>query len=194
MGPSILARLPAGLDALMEQVVVHAAAGLGFHVVEVRDCRTYAIEFGNEAVIDALPGVPAGASFVGTFDREHAVENETIDFFASGHPLVEGLLAHFEEDPKGRVGRLEVRLPGQDGTGLIVIYKDGPELEVVALDAEGGARRDWADAFTHSAVRAQRMAPDDVAAHDWATVVTRLGASLGPRRPHAIAAVVVKGQ
>ena len=194
MGPAILARVPAGLDALMEQVVVNAAAGLGFHVVEVRDCRTYAIEFGNEAVIDALPGVPAGSSFVGTFDREHAVENETIDFFASGHPLVEGLLAHFEEDPKGRVARLEVRLPGQRGMGLVAIYKDGPELEVVAIDADGGMRRDWADAFVQSAVRAQRMAPDDVAAHDWATIVTRLGARLGSRQPHAIAAVVVRSQ
>ena len=192
LGPSILARVPAGLDALMEQVVVNAAVRLGFHVEQVRGGRAYAIEFGNEALIDSLPGVPAGSSFVGSFDREYAVEDETIDFFASGHPLVEGLLAHFEEDPKGRVARLEVRLPGQGGTGLVAIYKDGHELEVVAFDGDGGARRDWADALAHSAVRAQQMTPADVAAHDWAALVTRLGAQLGPRRPQAIAAVVVK--
>jgi ATP-dependent helicase HepA len=192
MGPAILARVPADLDALMEQAVANAATGLGFGVVEVRDSRTYAIEFGNEAVIDALPGVAAGASFVGTFDREHAVENETIDFFASGHPLVEGLLAHFAEDPKGRVARLEVRLPGQPGTGLVVIYKQGPDLDVVALDVDGHVRADWAEAFRHQPLRARRMSPDDVAAHDWAAIVTRLGATLDARTPHALAAVVVR--
>ena len=84
---------------------------LGFRVEQVRGRRAYAIEFGNEALIDSLPGVPGGSSFVGSFDREYAVEDETIDFFASGHPLVEGLLAHFEENPKGRVARLEVEHP-----------------------------------------------------------------------------------
>lgn len=136
-----------------------------------------------------------GDLLVHRFNEELGTGRVTaIDFFASGHPLVESLLAHFEEDPKGRVARLEVRLPRQRGMGLVAIYKDGPELEVVALDADGGARRDWADAFVHSAVRARRMAPDDVAAHDWATIVTRLSASLGPRRPQAIAAVVVRSQ
>lgn len=41
--------------------------------------------------------VPGGSSFVGTFDREEAVEDEAVDFFASGHPLVEGVLAYFED-------------------------------------------------------------------------------------------------
>jgi hypothetical protein len=35
---------------------------------------------------------------VGTFDREEAVEDESIDFFASGHPLVEGVLAFVEDE------------------------------------------------------------------------------------------------
>ena len=101
LGPSILARVPGDLDALMEQVVVNAASRLGFRIEQVRGRRAYAIEFGNEALIDSLPGVPGGSSFVGSFDREYAVEDESIDFFASGHPLVEGLLAHFDEDRKG---------------------------------------------------------------------------------------------
>ena len=117
----------------MEQVVVNAASRLGFRVEQVRGGRAYAIEFGNEALVDSLPGVPGGSSFVGSFDREYAVEDETIDFFASGHALVEGLLAHFEEDPKGRVARLDVRIPGQPGAGLVAVYKDGPEFEVARL-------------------------------------------------------------
>ncbi len=192
LGASILARVPGGLDALMERVVVNAAARLGFRIEPVRGRRAYGIDFGNEALIDSLPGVPGGSSFVGSFDREYAVEDETIDFFASGHPLVEGLLAHFEEDPKGRVARLEVRLPGQPGIGLIAIYKDGPQFEVAAFDADGRPRPDWAEAFRRPSLRALRMKPDDAAAPDWPTLVTRLARQLGSRRPHAIAAVLVR--
>jgi ATP-dependent helicase HepA len=192
LGPSILARIPMGLDALMERVVVAAASRLGFRVEQVRGRRAYAIEFGNEALIDGLPGVPGGSSFVGSFDREYAVEDENIDFFASGHALVEGLLAHFEEDPKGRVARLEVRLPGEPGAGVIAIYKDGPEPEVVAVDANGRARQDWAEAFRQGSLAAQKMRPETVAAHDWRTLVPRIASSLAGRRPHAVAAVVVR--
>ena len=194
LGPDILARVPADLDALMEQVVVSAASRLGFRVEQVRGRRTYAIDFGNEALVDSLPGIPGGSSFVGSFDREYAVEDETIDFFASGHPLVEGLLAHFEEDPKGRVGRFEVHIPGQRGIGLVAIYKEGPQVDVVAFDANGSERPEWADAFRDRPVRALRMNTEDAAAHDWAAVVARLAPQLGPRRPHAIAAVVVRSK
>jgi ATP-dependent helicase HepA len=97
MAESILARVPAELDALTERVVVNACTRLGFHVQHLRKRRTFAIEFGNEAVVDSLPGVPGGSAYVGTFDREEAVEDESIDFFASGHPLIEGILAYFED-------------------------------------------------------------------------------------------------
>ena len=147
LAPSILARVPADLDALMEQAVVNAAARLGFHIEQVRGRRAYAIEFGNEALIDSLPGVPGGSSFIGSFDREYAVEDEGIDFYASGHPLVEGLLAHFDEDAKGRVGRLELQLAGDAGIGLIAFYKEGSDLTIDALDEDGAARPGWAEAF-----------------------------------------------
>jgi len=98
MAEGILARVPAELDALTERVVTDACTRLGFRVEHVRGRRTFAIEFGNEAVVDSLPGVPGGSAFVGTFDREEAVEDETVDFFASGHPLVEGILAYFEDN------------------------------------------------------------------------------------------------
>jgi ATP-dependent helicase HepA len=192
LGPSILARIPAGLEALMERVVIGAASRLGFRVEQVRGRHAYAIEFGNEALIDSLPGVPGGSSFVGTFDREYAVEEETIDFFASGHPLVEGLLAHFEEDAKGRVARLAVEIPGQDGAGVIAIYKDGPQVDVVAFDVEGRARPGWADAFRLRPLEVSRMSARDAEAHDWPGLVQRLAPQLGNRRPHAVAAAVVR--
>ena len=193
LGPSILARVPAGLDALMERVVVNAAARLGFHIEQVRGRRAYAIEFGNEALVDSLPGVPGGSSFVGSFDREYAVEDENIDFYASGHALVEGLLAHFEEDPKGRIARIELSLPGQRGSGLVAIYKDGPEFDVQAVDAGGRPRPEWADAVRRGSTAIVSMRDADASGQDWAGLVARLTAQLGHRQPHAIAAVVVRG-
>jgi hypothetical protein len=133
--------------------------------------------------------VPGGASFIGSFDREYAVQDETIDFFASGHALVEGLLAHYEDDPKGRVAFLEVTLPGATGIGVIAIYKDGPLYEVVALDSAGRARPEWADAIQRPALRAARMKPEDVRAHDWSAAVR----GLGTRAPYAVAGVAVIG-
>jgi ATP-dependent helicase HepA len=101
MADGILARVPAELDVLTERVVTHACTRLGFRVDHLRGRSTFAIELGNEAIVDSLPGVPGDWSFVGTFDREEAVEDESIDFFASGHPLVEGILAYFEDAPRG---------------------------------------------------------------------------------------------
>ena len=193
LGPAILDRVPPDLDSLIEHVVVKAASRLGFRVEHVRGRRAYAIEFGNEAVIDSLPGVPAGTSMVGTFDREYAVDDETLDFFASGHPLVEGLLAHFEDDPKGRVARLEVHIPGEAGRGIVAIYKDGPQFDVRAFDSDGRPRPEWADAFRRRPVRAARMTPADSAGYDWRSLAMRLAPRLDDPAPHAIAAVLVRG-
>jgi ATP-dependent helicase HepA len=192
MGPSILARVPAGLDGLMEQAVVNAASRLGFHVEQVRGPRAYAIDFGNEALVDSLPGVAGGSSFIGSFDREHAVEDESRDFFASGHALVEGLLAYVDEDPKGRVGRIELRLGSAVHQGLMAIYKDGPAVEVVAFDGDGEARPEWADALRRRSVPVRRMSTADAAGYDWAGLVARLAPRIAGRAPHAIAAVVVR--
>jgi ATP-dependent helicase HepA len=192
LGPGILARVPADLDARNEHVTLSAATRLGFHIEQVRGRRAHAIEFGSEALVDSLPGVAGGASFVGSFDREYAVAHETKDFFASGHPLIEGLLAHFEEDPKGRVARLELRIPGEPGTGLAAIYKDGPHAEIVALDSNGRTRPAWAEALRQPS-GARRMKAEDAAAHDWPALVRQLAPGLGPRHPHAVAAVVVRG-
>lgn len=97
MATGILARVPADLDDLTERLITTACSRLGFRVEHLRGRRIFAIELGNEAIVDSLPGVPGGSAYVGTFDREEAVEDESVDFFASGHPLVEGVLAHFED-------------------------------------------------------------------------------------------------
>ena len=153
--------------------------------------RQFAIEFGNEAVVDSLPGVPGGATFIGTFDREEAVQNELIDFFASGHPLVEGLLAHVEDSPDGRVGYLEVAIGQQTDDGVVVIYKDGPQVEIVAIDSAGRLRPDWAAAFHPRPLPARALRGERGAGIDWAALVSRVREQIDPaREPHAVAGIV----
>jgi ATP-dependent helicase HepA len=195
MATGILARVPAELDALTENVVTTASERLGFSVERMRGRRKFAIEFGSEALIDSLPGVAGGSSFVGSFDREEAVEDETIDFFASGHVLVEGLLGHVEDSADGRVAFLEVRIGQERGEGTVVFYKDGSGVDVVALDAEGRPRPEWAAAFKRRPLLARRM-PDDLFERiDWAGIGRRAGDRLDPaRRPHAVAAIVIRNR
>ena len=192
MAAAILARVPAELDALNEDVVVRACARLGFTIERPRGHRTFAIEIGSEALVDGLPGVPGGSSFLGTFDREEAVERETIDFFASGHPLVEGVFAHYGESTAGRVARLELEIGREPGGGLLAIYKEGPVFEVFAIDSTGQTRPDWAAAISQRPLRARPIA-DTNRDVDWPSLIRRLGKRLDPaRRPHALAAIVVR--
>ena len=192
MGPSILARVPPELDELNQEIVVTASIGLGFTIAHPRGHRVFSIELGNGSLVDGLPGVPGGSGYVGTFDREEAVANEAIDFFSSGHPLVEGIFAHYEESPLGRAVRFEIAI-GQDvGEGIVAIYKDGPAFEVVALDDKGQVRLDWAEAVLQRPIGARPIAK--ASEHDgWKTMARQLGERLDPaRRLHALAAIKVR--
>jgi ATP-dependent helicase HepA len=192
MAPGILARIPSDLDALNEQVVTRACARLGFAIERPRGRRTYAIEFGNESLIDSLPGVPGGSTFIGTFDRTAAVENETLDFFASGHPLVEGVFAHLDESAIGRVCRCQIELGRPREEGLVAVYKEARGFEIRALDATGRERADWVEALCRRplAVRPVGSDGDDRA---WMAVARTLAAKLDPaRRLHALASVLFK--
>ena len=193
MAAGILARVPEELDALNQEVVVTASIGLGFTVEHPRGHRVFAIELGSGATVDGLPGVPGGSAYVGTFDREEAVENETIDFFASGHPLVEGIFAHYEDGALGRVVRFELEIAQERGEGLVAVYKDGPAFEVVVFDSTGEARPDWAAAIRRRPLRARHVTDAPADGRDWMDMVRRLGARLeSARRPHALAAIVVR--
>ena len=192
LAPSILARVPPDLDALHEEVVTSACERLFFHVEEHAAARTYSIELGSAALVDSLPGVPGGSSFLGTFDRELAVEDERLDFLASGHPLVEGVLAHLEDAPSGRVAVLRVALGDEKGLGLLAFYKDGPVFEAVAVDADGRPRPDWANALRARPLRTRRVPAETARRPGWDAAVRRLAAALDPaRRPVALAALIV---
>ncbi|HSD27255.1 MAG TPA: hypothetical protein VLL75_08120, partial [Vicinamibacteria bacterium] len=191
MAEAILARVPPDLDALNEDVVTGTCERLFLHV-EPHAGHVFSIELGNQALVDSLPGVPGGASFLGTFDREEAVADERLDYFAAGHPLVEGVLAHLEESSLGRVAVLGVTIGAAKGLGLLALYHEGPVFEAVAVDAAGRARPEWAASLRRRPLRTRRVGPGLLAEPRWAATVERMAASLDPsRRPVALAAVVI---
>jgi len=191
MGPGILARIPADLEGMTEEVALGACDHLELHVEEHRNGSRQSIEFGKNARVDSLPGVPAGASFLGTFRREEAVRDEAIDFFASGHPMVEGLLAHLEDCSRGQVALLDVRGPRkEEAFGLLAIYKDGPEFRAVALDAGGAERTDWAATLTRRPLKSRRVKPETWTGQPgWHKLIRSLAEKLERHgRPVALAA------
>jgi ATP-dependent helicase HepA len=194
MGAGILARVPSTLDALNEHVVTRVCSRLGFKVERLRDDRVYAIELGSESLVDGLPGVAGGTGFVGTFDREEAVQDETIDYFASGHRLVEGVFAHFEDNTLGRVTRFAIEVPDERGEGLVAIYKDGPLFDVVALDAHARPRPAWAAPFRAARpLRVRRIVDTRGDGRHWRALARDLGGHLDrARRPYALISIVVR--
>lgn len=138
---ALLARVPEDLEPLTRAYCVSAAEDLGFDVIEKSDRALFYVEFGAEAKIDSLAGVEGGSRFLGTFDRDEALEKEEADFFASGHPLVEGLLLELEDGNRGRASLLEIE--GCPGAGLLLIYKDGPEWGAVVVGADGDLHPEW---------------------------------------------------
>jgi ATP-dependent helicase HepA len=190
MAPSILARVPPDLDQTNEDVVLRAAARFGFEVEEQSGRRTWVIEYGGEALVDYIPGVPLGSSFLGTFDREEAVERESLHYFASGHPLVEGILSELEEGPRGRVAALQL-VGDEDFFGLVALYHRGEVFEAVVVDAQGRPRPDLAARLTAESLRPE---PVDVKKWTgqaaWAKTVRRMAAGLPTgEEPQAVAAL-----
>ena len=193
MAAGILARIPKELDELNQEVVITASIGLGFSIAHPPGHAVFSIELGNGSLVDGLPGVPAGSGYVGTFDREEAVANESIDFFASGHPLVEGIFAHYEDGALGRAVRFEIKMGTENDAGLVAIYKDGRAFEVVAIDVGGHARPDWAAAVLRRPILVRPVTGEAAKDREWRSMVRRLGAQLDPtRRLHAVAAIEVR--
>jgi ATP-dependent helicase HepA len=192
MAPKILARVPAELDRLNEGEVLKAVHSFGFETEAQSGPHTWLIEFGYEALLDQIQGVPPGTRWLGTFSREEAVDRETIDFFATGHPLVEGVLAELEEGRRGRVALLQVPGP-EEVFGLLALYMKGGDFEAVAVDQKGKLRPDLARWLT-----GQLLRPDPIEAKKWTgqanwnKVIQRMAATLPDPKPQAVAAFRIR--
>lgn len=195
LAESILARIPEDLEEQSADVVLGICEQLGMSVEEHRGGLRHSIEFGTRAERESLPGVASGSSYLGTFLREEAVRDESIDFFASGHELVEGLLAHLEESPRGRVALLDQKSDdGEEGFGLLALYKDGPQFEAVAIDAAGNERPDWAERLTALPLTSRRVRREQwISGNAWPTLIRGLAERLRERgRPVAVAAFRIR--
>jgi ATP-dependent helicase HepA len=189
----ILARIPEDIEELTEDVVLGAAGQLGLHVEAHRHGRVHSIVLGNHAMVDSLPGVPGGSSFLGTFDRAEAVADESIDFYASGHPLVEGILAEIDDGPLGRSAILHIEADGESGMGLFALYRTESGFDVACVDIAGNPRPDWAEILRSRPLRSRRVKTEALIAQPgWAEGIRMMAERL-PRlgRPAAVAAVIV---
>ncbi|RMH19205.1 MAG: hypothetical protein D6696_11235 [Acidobacteria bacterium] len=188
MASRILARVPAELEQLTQRVVTRAAARLGLGIEPLRGIATYLTELGSNALVDHLPGVASGARFLGTFDRAEAVADETLDFFATGHPLVEGLLAELEDGDRGRVGLWQIAAD-EETFGLLALYLEGERLEAVAVD-RSGPRPDLAERLLQPGCRHERVdARRWTEQRGWAKAIRRLAEALPEeRRPQLVVA------
>ena len=101
---------PPELDALNRKWWSPPASRLGFTSSTRAAGASSRSSSATERWSTACPACPAARATSASFDREEAVEDETIDFFASGHPLVEGIFAHFEDSPLGRAVRFEIEI------------------------------------------------------------------------------------
>jgi ATP-dependent helicase HepA len=191
MADAILSRIPEGLEELTKEVVLAACEQLDFHVEDHSAASRYSIEFGQRARVESLPGVAGGSSFLGTFSRESAVQDESIDFYASGHPLVEGLLDYLEEWPGGRTALLDIKGDdGAEGFGLLALYRSELGFEAVAIDAHGRERPGWAELITRRPLRSRRVKQEQWTGRpEWPTLVRSLASMIEERgRPAAVAA------
>jgi ATP-dependent helicase HepA len=196
MGPSILERVPAELEELTREVVLRACEEIGLDVEPHRDGARHSIELGARARVESLPGVPPRSSFLGTFDREEAVADESIDFYASGHPLVEGVLAHLEESDLGRTGILWLT-GDEEALGLVAYYRSPDRnVRVVAVDLAGREREDWARLAAARPLRSKRVVGATwFRDPSWPTVVRALAERLRDRgRPEAVAVLWISSR
>lgn len=141
MADEILGRVPPNLESLTKGVILEAAAAFGFEVEQQRGDDRWFIALGGEALVENLPGVPDESRFLGTFNREEAVDNESLDFFSSGHPLVEGVLEELHQGNRGRTACFTTA--GDDEVfGLLALYKRESDIEAIVVDAHGRLRPD----------------------------------------------------
>src|SRR5207248_9287395 len=130
------------LDERLEETVTELARKIGIGVdtdeqVEAFQC---ALHFGHALTVEALPGVNIAEeqTRLGTFWRDSAVEQEEIEYFATGHPIVEALFGFLRDGPYGRNGfRFVERRGPLKARGLELLFHVHPPE---SQDTSPGAR------------------------------------------------------
>jgi ATP-dependent helicase HepA len=130
------------LDERLEETVTELArkVGIGVDTDEQVEAFQCAFHFGHELKVEALPGLPLGQdkTVLGTFWRDSALEQEEIEYFATGHSIVEALFGFLRDGPYGRNGMRFIEKRGPlKARGLELLFHLVPPE---AKDTSPGAR------------------------------------------------------
>jgi ATP-dependent helicase HepA len=130
------------LDERLEEAVTELArrVGIGVDTDEQVDAFQCAFQFGHALKVEGLPGLDINEdrTVLGTFWRDTAVEAEELEYFATGHPIVEALFGFLRDGPYGRsAARFIERRGPLKARGVELLYHvQLPEPE----DTSPGAR------------------------------------------------------
>ena len=194
MAAGILARVPADLDALNQEVVVTACIGLGFTIEHPRGHRVFAIELGKGAMVDGLPGVPGGSSYVGHVRPRGGGRERDDRLLRVGASARGGNLRPLrgQRPGPGRAVRdwRSARNTARDSSPST---RTGPYSTSWRSTPPAAHDRTGRRQYVQRPLRARAITGEALEDRDWAGTVGRLGAQLDPaRRPHALAAIVVR--
>ncbi|HEY1089383.1 MAG TPA: helicase, partial [Archangium sp.] len=115
------------LDERLEETITELADRIGIKVDQDQEVDAFqcAFHFGHALNVEALPGfdITEERTVLGTFWRDTAVEQEEIEYFATGHPMIEALFGFLRDGPYGRNGVrfLEVKKPIK-GKGIEFLF------------------------------------------------------------------------
>ncbi len=101
-------------QAVLEECITELADRIGIKVDQDQEVDAFqcAFHFGHALNVEALPGydITEERTVLGTFWRDTAVEQEEIEYFATGHPMVESLFGFLRDGPYGRNGARFIEL------------------------------------------------------------------------------------
>ncbi len=170
----IQAAIPGDIEERFEEFIIDFCELTGITVQDKDGRSTYFLGLDRYCIFDALPGVPLGSRFLGTFRRETALEREDFDFFASGHALVEGIFGFIRDTPYGTTTIRRYKGTGfRPSTGVQFNFRLIPEaqedvdagaffpprLVPIAVDLDGTLRPELVDLLT---ARFSKAYPVDV--------------------------------
>jgi ATP-dependent helicase HepA len=115
------------LEEELEELVVEAGRRVGMDVDTDENVHPFeaAFTFGSSMRIEALPGMEIPAeerTLLGSFWRETAVAREELEWYATGHRLVEALLELARDGEAGRTAFLQSKAAPRGG-GLYARWK-----------------------------------------------------------------------
>jgi ATP-dependent helicase HepA len=129
------------LDETLEEAITDVGDQIGLRVDTDKEVDAFqcAFHFGHALNVEALPGydISEERTVLGTFWRDTAVEFEEIEYFATGHSLVEALFGFVKDGPFGRNGArfIETKTPVKAKGLEFLFHVNTPQ----AVDTSAGA-------------------------------------------------------